>query len=214
MLKLIIGNKRYSSWSMRPWIAMRELGVPFDEEVIPLYRDESKAALLAYSPAGKAPVLKDGELSVWDSLAIIEYLADLYPDLAVWPRDRFSRALARSLACEMHSGYAALRGQCPMNFGRAPHPISLTEEARIDVERIDSVWRDALARSGGPFLFGAFCSVDAMFAPVVQRFDSYAAPVSDTARVYMERVTALNSWAEWSFAAQREEWRLERFERA
>lgn len=198
---------------MRPWLAMKEFGVPFEENVIPLYREESKAALLAHSPAGKAPILKDGDLSVGDSLAIIEYLAELYPDLAFWPRDHVSRALARSLACEMHSGYAALRSQCPMNFGRAPHPIPLTEEARIDVERIDSVWRDALASSGGPFLFGAFCSVDAMFAPVVQRFDAYAAPVSAPARAYMERITALKSWAEWKFAAQREEWRLERFER-
>ncbi|MGD9658775.1 MAG: glutathione S-transferase family protein [Methylocystis sp.] len=212
MLKLIIGNKRYSSWSMRPWIAMKEFGVPFEEKVVPLYREESKAALLSYSPSGKAPVLIDGDHSVWDSLAIIEYLADLCPDLAFWPRDRVSRAQARAIACEMHSGYAALRGQCPMNFGRVPQPIPLTEEARIDIERIDSVWRDALARSGGPFLFGAFCSVDAMFAPVVQRFDAYVAPVSDTARAYMERTKALKSWTEWEFAAQGEEWRLERFE--
>lgn len=213
MLKLVIGNKRYSSWSMRPWILMKEFGIPFEEIVVPLYREDSKPALLAHSPAGKVPVLKDGSLSVWDSLAIIDYVADLFPDLAIWPRDRAARAHARSLACEMHAGFAALRSECSMNFGRAARPVSLSEAARAEVDRIDAAWRDALSLSGGPFLFGPFSAADAMFAPIVQRLDSYMIPVSPKSRVYMETIKSLPAWLEWSVSARGEEWRLPQFER-
>ncbi|MGJ0395865.1 MAG: glutathione S-transferase family protein [Methylocystis sp.] len=213
MLKLVIGNKRYSSWSMRPWILMREFHLPFEEVVIPLYREESKSALLAQSPAGKVPILRDGDANVWDSLAIVEYLADLYPDLLIWPQERETRAHARALACEMHSGFTALRGECPMNFGRSPRPASLTEAARADADRIGAAWRDALACYGGPFLFGQFGAVEAMFAPVVQRFESYMVPVSEEARRYMHAVKSLASWNEWSQSARSEEWRLPQFER-
>ncbi|CCJ05916.1 glutathione S-transferase family protein [Methylocystis sp. SC2] len=213
MLKLVIGNKRYSSWSMRPWILMKEFRLPFEEVVIPLYREESKSALLAHSPAGKVPILRDGDTNVWDSLAIVEYLADLYPNLLIWPQDRETRAHARALACEMHSGFAALRSECPMNFGRSPRPASLTEAARADADRIGAAWRDALARYGGPFLFGRFGAADAMFAPVVQRFESYMVSVSDEAQHYMRTIKSLASWKEWSLSARREEWCLPQNER-
>ncbi len=213
MLKLVIGNKRYSSWSMRPWLLMKTFEIPFEEIVVPLYRDDSKPALLAHAPAGKVPVLKDGELRVWESLAIIDYVADLYPDLPIWPRDRAARAHARSLACEMHAGFTALRSECSMNFGRAAHPVPLSDAARAEADRIDAAWRDALARHNGPFLFGQFSAADAMFAPIVQRFDAYVVPVSNEARDYMETVKSLPGWKEWSAAAKREEWRLSQFER-
>jgi glutathione S-transferase len=213
VLKLVIGNKRYSSWSMRPWILMKEFRLPFEEVIVPLYREESKSALLAQSPAGKVPVLRDGDMNVWDSLAIVEYLADLYPNLLIWPQERETRAHARALACEMHSGFAALRSECPMNFGRSPQPASLTEAARADADRIGAAWRGALARYGGPFLFGQFGAVDAMFAPVVQRFESYMVPVSDEARHYMHAIKSLASWQEWSLSARSEEWRLPQYER-
>lgn len=213
MLRLVIGNKRYSSWSMRPWILMKEFDVPFEEIVIPLYREESKGALLAHSPAGKVPILWAGHVSIWDSLAIIEFIADLHPDLHIWPQDRMMRARARALSCEMHSGFAALRTECCMNFGREPRAMALTESARADVDRIDAAWGDSLARYGGPFLFGRFCAADAMFAPVVQRFESYAVPVSDAARDYMAAIRSLPSWKEWSLAAKSEAWRLPQYEK-
>nr|WP_210340692.1 glutathione S-transferase family protein [Methylocystis sp. Sn-Cys] len=213
VLTLVIGNKRYSTWSLRPWILLKEFGVPFEEIVIPLYREDSKGALLTHSPAGKVPILHDGETSVWDSLAIIEYVADLYPDLVIWPRKRETRAHARSLACEMHAGFAALRSECSMNFGRAPRPMSLTETARADAARIDAAWRDALGRHGGPFLFGQFSAADAMFAPVVQRFDAYMVPVSEESQRYMDAIKSLASWREWSVSAKSEEWRLPQYER-
>jgi glutathione S-transferase len=213
VLELIIGNKRYSSWSMRPWILMREFDIPFEEIVVPLYRENTKSGLLELSPAGKVPILKDGGMSVWDSLAIIEFLADLYPGLPIWPQDKAIRAHARALSCEMHAGFAALRNECSMNFGREPRPAALTEPARADADRIDAAWRDALARYGGPFLFGRLSAADAMFAPVVQRFESYAIPVSGQARDYMDRIKALASWNEWRLSAMAEEWRLPQFER-
>ncbi len=213
MLTLVIGNKRYSSWSMRPWILMKEFEIRFEEIMVPLYREDSKSVLFEQSPAGKAPILRNGDMSVWDSLAITEYLADLYPDLPIWPRDLTTRAHARALACEMHSGFAALRNECCMNFGRAPRSLSLSETARADADRIDAAWRDALARYGGPFLFGDFSAADAMFAPVVLRLESYMIPMSDEAQRYMNSIKSLASWREWSLSATGEEWRLPQFER-
>lgn len=213
MLQLIIGNKRYSSWSMRPWMLMREFQIPFEETLVPLYQDETQQALLAHSPAGKVPILRDGEVTVWESLAIIDYVAELYPELPIWPRERVARAHARSLACEMHAGFAALRAECSVNFGRPRHALSLTEAARADVRRLDDAWLGALTRFGGRFLFGQFCAVDAMFAPIAQRLDNYVIPVSDEARGYIEEVKSLPSWEEWGDAARREEWRLPQFER-
>jgi glutathione S-transferase len=213
-LKLIIGNKNYSSWSMRPWMVLTQFGIPFEESVVPLYQEESKASLLSHSPAGKAPSLEHDGFCVWDSLSIIEYVAELYPERAIWPRDRAARATARSLSCEMHSGFVTLRKECPMNFRRRPQPIEASEKLRADVERIDAAWADARSRfgDGGPFLFGEFCAADAMFAPVVNRFDVYRLEVSAEARAYMDTIRSLSSWKEWARAARAEEWVIDQFE--
>lgn len=193
---------------------MREFAIPFEEEVVPLYREDSKAKLLAFSSAGKVPMLFDHGLCVWDSLAIIEYLAELYPERPIWPRATGARARARSLAAEMHSSFSALRRECPTNFRRKAKPVSLSEEASADLARIDAAWREARVRSAqsGPFLFGAFGAVDAMFAPVINRVETYNLPVSLDARGYMDAVKNLTSWKDWHVAAQREEWTLPQFE--
>lgn len=213
-LTLLIGNKAYSSWSMRPWLVLKEFAIPFEERVTPLYRPESKQELLAFSPAGKVPSLRRGELVVWDSLSIIEYLAETFVDRAIWPKDPAARLLARSLSAEMHSGFLALRNECPTNFRRRPSVVRPSEAAAADVARIDSAWRDARARygGGGPFLFGAFSAADAMFAPVVCRFSTYGLDVSPEALAYMTAIQALPSWNEWMTAAQAESWIIEKFE--
>lgn len=213
-LTLLIGNKTYSSWSMRPWLLLKEFAIPFEETVAPLYRPESKATLLAHSPAGKAPSLRHGEIVVWDSLAIIEYLAETFPDRAIWPKNGAARALARSLSAEMHSGFVALRKECPMNFRRAPKAIEPSEKVAADAARIDAAWRDARARYGadGAFLFGAFTAADAMFAPVVCRFAIYGLEVSPEARAYMSAIRTLPSWEEWERAARAETWVIDQFE--
>ncbi|MDI3467996.1 MAG: Glutathione S-transferase [Pseudolabrys sp.] len=207
-LKLIIGNKNYSSWSLRPWIAMRAAGIPFDEEVIPLYLPESREKILAYSPTGKVPVLIDGDLHVWDSLAILEYLAEKFPDKGLWPRDSRARARARSISAEMHSGFAALRQHCTMNLWLPPKPRPQPPEVMVDVSRIETIWREARAQfgKGGPFLFGAFGAADAMYAPVVGRFHNYGIPVSDDTRAYMDAVRASPAWIEWKEASMKEPW--------
>lgn len=212
--KLIIGNKRYSSWSLRPWMVLKEFQIPFEEEVIPLYREDSKPKLLVHSPAGKVPVLIHDRSNVWESLAIIEYIAELFPDRPIWPREAAARTVARSLACEMHSGFTALRSECPTNFCRSPKAVSLSDAARADLARIDQAWSDARARfgAGGPFLFGAFSAADAMFAPVVVRIEGYDLSVSPQARAYLDAIQGLSSWKEWLREAEKEEWRLEKYE--
>jgi glutathione S-transferase len=217
-VKLVIANKAYSSWSLRPWLLMRVLALPFDEVVIPLDAPGSRDAMLAYGPTGKVPVLVDGAQVVWDSLAIIEYLAERHPEQVVWPRDAAARALARSLAAEMHSGYLALRRALPMNMRRAERPVALEEPARslvaADIGRIEAAWRDARTRFGadGPFLFGAFGAADAMFAPVVNRFVAYGVAVGAEARDYMAAVTALPAWRDWEAGARAEGWALPRID--
>lgn len=219
-LKLIIANKAYSSWSMRPWLLMRVFQIPFDEVVIPLDTPDTKAEILRYNPAGKVPALIDGEVQVWDSLAIIEYLAERHPDLAIWPRDKAARALARSLSAEMHSGFSPLRRNLPMNMRRVSKRAKLDKQTKAEVaanvSRIEEAWADARERfgAGGPFLFGAYSAADAMFAPVVNRFDAYAIPVGAATRAYMDVVSALPHWRDWKAGAEAEGWRIERIEAA
>jgi glutathione S-transferase len=211
-LQLIIGNKNYSSWSLRPWIAMKVAGIAFEETIIPLYQPGSREKVLQYSPTGKVPVLIDGDIAVWESLAILDYLADKFPACAMWPSDAAARANARSVAAEMHAGFGPLRGHCPMNMRRdRSKPRELTPEVRANVERIDAIWAGASSRfgRGGPFLYGAFSAADAMYAPVVSRFWSYRIEVSPASRAYMEAVMALPSWKEWEEAGRVESWVME-----
>jgi len=207
-LKLIIGNKNYSSWSLRPWIAMKVAGIPFEETVIPLYEPGSRERVLKYSPAGKVPVLIDGDQSVWESLAILEHLAEKFPSAGLWPQDRLARSHARVVANEMHGGFTPLRRSCPMNMWLPPKKRPQGDEVLHNVRRIDGLWSDCRARFGqnGPFLFGAFGTADAMYAPVVARLYSYGLEVGAVARAYMAAVMALPAWAAWRAAALKEPW--------
>ncbi len=205
---LFIANKAYSSWSLRPWLLLTEFGIPFDETVIPMYRPDTKAAMLAVSPNGKMPALHDGDIVVSESLAIVEYVAETFPEIAIWPRDRAARALARAISSEMHAGFMKLRQVCPTNFRRQPKAVPIDEGVRADVDRIEAVWADARARFGedGPFLFGAFSAADAMYAPVVNRFHAYAIEVAPASRAYMDAVMALPSWRAWIAGGEAEPW--------
>src|SRR5262245_54563198 len=167
-LTLVLGNKNYSSWSFRPWIAMKAAGIPFAEKVISLNDPQFKPTLLEVSPAGKVPVLVDGDIHVWESLAILEYVSEKFPAAKLWPEEPAARAHARVIASEMHAGFVPLRRHCPMNFWRPVKRRDLTPEVAANVVRIDNMWSECLARLGGPFLFGPkFCAADAMYAPVV-----------------------------------------------
>jgi len=207
-LTLVIGNKNYSSWSLRPWIAMKVAGIPFEEIVIPLYEPGSREEMLKYSPAGKVPILIDGDERVWESLAILEHLADRFPDAGLWPKDRRARSHARVVATEMHAGFQPLRRDCTMNLWLPVKPRPQSEEVLANMRRIEELWRDCRARfgAGGPFLFGGFGAADAMYAPVVSRFHTYGLPVAADTRAYMDAVMALPAWREWYDAAMKETW--------
>jgi glutathione S-transferase len=209
-LHLVIGNKNYSSWSFRPWLAMKVAGIAFEETVISLEAEDFKARVTAVSGAGKVPVLMDGEIRVWESLAILEYLAEKFPAAALWPKDAAARAHARAVAAEMHAGFVSLRRLLPMNAWRPVKVRALDDGSKTDVARIEEIWRDCRAQHGaaGPFLFGIFGAADAMYAPVVWRLHTYAVEVSDTARAYMRAMMALPAWSEWRDAARREPWVL------
>ncbi len=207
-LHLVIGNKNYSSWSFRPWLAMKVAGIAFEETVISLEAKDFKARVLAVSGAGRVPVLIDGVTHIWESLAILEYLAEKFPAAGLWPRDAAARADARAISSEMHAGFQSLRRHLPMNVWRPVKSRALDDGAKADVTRIDTIWSDCRAHSGGPFLFGAFGAADAMYAPVVWRFHTYAVEVSASARAYMDAMMALPAWREWRDAARRETWVL------
>jgi glutathione S-transferase len=209
-LHLVIGNKNYSSWSMRPWIGMKAAGIRFDETVISLDAPDFKARLAKLSGTGKVPVLIDGETHVWESLAILEHVAEKFPQAKLWPADAALRAHARAIAHEMHAGFLPLRRHLPMCVWRPVQKRHLTSEAAADVKRIDTMWSDCRARfgQGGPFLFGTFSAADAMYAPVVSRFHTYAVDVSAPARAYMDTVMELPAWKAWTEAALKEEWVL------
>jgi glutathione S-transferase len=205
MLQLVIGNKNYSSWSMRPWVLMKGLGLPFDEIRLSFNAgtgDAYAAVVRPYSPAGRVPVLIDDGYAVWDSLAITEYLHEKFPAAGVWPDERKLRARARSVCAEMHAGFSALRSACPMNVEAALPEAGARVWAeqpalRQDVARIESIWAAALAASGGPFLFGAFGAADAYYAPVASRLRTYALPVSEATRRYGDRLLAAPGPASW-----------------
>jgi len=204
-LQLVIGNKNYSSWSMRPWVLMRQLGIAFDERKLRFdFAEDSefRRQVAAVSPAGLVPVLLDEGFAVWDTLAIAEYLAERFPQAGVWPADAKQRARARSLCAEMHGGFGALRRHCAMNIEAALPDVGerlWAEQPALqrDVARLESMWAEALDASGGPFLFGEFCAADAFYAPVCTRLVSYALPVSDATRAYVRRVLAAPGVAAW-----------------
>jgi glutathione S-transferase len=214
-LQLVIGNKNYSSWSMRPWLALRANRIAFEEVFIPLYTgDADKKKILGFTRSGKVPVLIDGDVTIWDSLAIIEYAAERFAEAKLWPEDRAGRAHARAISAEMHSGFAALRNECGMNLHRPVGAIALSDAACADIARIQQIWIECRGRYGktGPFLFGAFGGADAMFAPVVHRFRTYAIEVAPAARDYMDAMMALPAFDEWTRAALAETLVIEKFE--
>lgn len=205
-MKLLVGNRNYSTWSLRPWLVLRHFDLPFEDEVLMLSGEGWRETLAARSPTGKVPVLIDGDLVIPETLAIIEYLADKYPEKAIWPTERTDRALARAAASEMHAGFTGLRSNAPMNL-RASHPGKVDPDTvRKDLHRIEQLWGELLARSGGPYLFGAFTAADAMFAPVATRLRTYALPASDTASAYIEAIYSLPAFQDWLSMALREPW--------
>ena len=202
MIRLIIGNKNYSSWSLRAWLPLRHLAIPFDEERIALFEPGYKERILAYSPGGKVPILIDGSITVWESLAIGEYLAEQFP--ALWPGDPGQRAFARTVSAEMHAGFTSLRSAMPMNI-RSSHPGKGRSRAvDADIARVSAIWTGCLQRSGGPFLFGDFSFADAMYAPVATRFITYAVALEAPARTYVDHLWNLPAMLEWRAAAERE----------
>jgi glutathione S-transferase len=216
-LKLVIGNKNYSSWSMRPWLALRANNIAFDEIFIPLYTGAAdKARILDFTHSGKVPALIDGDITIWDSLSIIEYVAERFPETRLWPEDRARRAHARSISAEMHSGFVALRNECGMNLHRPIRAIALSADAQANVARIQQIWIECRERHAklGPFLFGAFGGADAMFAPVVHRFRTYAIPLAPEAQAYMDTMLSLPAFQEWTRAGLAETLLIDRFETA
>ncbi len=217
MLKLIIANKAYSSWSLRGWLAVKQSGLPFEEITVPLYDEEWEKRREGdeFAPSkGKVPILWDNNIVIWDSLAIIEWLADKTDRMRYWPKDEAARGMARSMAAEMHSSYQNLRRECSMNVRKQFPPKPLSEGVRAEVIRILELWAQARARhgSGGPYLFGTFGAVDIMFAPVVTRFVTYSIPVPRFAAAYMEAILSHPWMIEWIEAAQEEPWVIEQYE--
>ncbi|MGE8618339.1 MAG: glutathione S-transferase family protein [Achromobacter spanius] len=206
MYTLIIGNKNYSSWSLRPWLALRATGIAFTEQKLGFFTEEFSRKVGAVSPAGLVPVLLDGDFAVWDSLAICEYLAERHPDAGLWPKDAKARARARSLVAQMHSGFGALRNALPMNIEAHLPGIKLPEAAQQDISRLQAIWHDTRAEfgQGGPFLFGAFSIADAFFAPVVSRFTTYGIAAAGAVRDYMDAVLALPAMQDWMRDARAE----------
>jgi glutathione S-transferase len=205
-ITIYLGNKNYSSWSLRPWLALKQTGAPFDEEVIPLDEPTTRSTVLRFSPSGRVPALKHNELTVWDSLAICEYLAETFPQAKLWPEDKAARAVARAVSAEMHSGFAALRNHLPMNMRSAFPNRGVTPEVQSDINRITAIWRDCRKRFGasGPFLFGGFTIADAMYAPVVSRFRTYKIELEEETQAYTDAVWALPALQEWLTAAKNE----------
>lgn len=213
-LTLIIGNKNYSSWSLRPWLYLKHHGIVFEEIRIPLYREDSQPRIAAYSPAGKVPVLIDGDVTVWDSLAILEYLAERFPATAGWPAKSSDRAQARAFAAEMHSGFATLRTHCGMNCRRPPAPKVVPEAVLQDVARIGQIWRECRAQHGndGPWLFGRFTILDAMYAPVALRFHTYQLAAGPAMQEYLNTVLNHPAVVDWVAAGKAETEVIQAFE--
>lgn len=216
-MKIIIGNKNYSSWSLRGWLAAKQSGLSFEEIVVPLFGENWEATRQGgeiLPSSGKVPLLWDGDTVVWDSLAMMEYLADKVGRDRFWPKDEAARGMARAMVCEMHSSYAALRSEMPMNVRRRVQLQNLTDQAKSDIVRILGLWAEARARHGsaGPFLFGTFGAADIFYAPIVSRFMTYGIGVPGFAQSYMQAIWEHDWMAQWIAASEDEEWVIEQFE--
>jgi glutathione S-transferase len=214
-LTIYLGNKNYSSWSLRAWLALKRTTVAFDEIVIPLYQPGSRETILKYSPSGRVPVLHHGNIVVWESLAICEYLAEAFPSCDLWPKDPAARTVARAVSAEMHAGFRALREHLPMNVRSTFPGRGITPEVQADINRVMTIWRDCRTRFGdgsGDFLFGHFTIADAMFAPVVTRFRTYRVDLEREADAYCDRIMAMPAMQEWIAAAKNEPMIVEAFE--
>jgi glutathione S-transferase len=210
---IYIGNKNYSSWSLRAWLMLKLAGVAFDEVMIPIQTPTTRGEILRHSPSGKVPALVHGDFTIWESLAIGEYLAELVPSAGLWPKDFEARALARSIATEMHAGFMPLRQHFPMNM-RSTFDRAIIPEIQSDIDRIAALWRDARKRfgDGGEFLFGHFTIADAMYAPVVSRLRTFKVPLDDEAEAYAAAITAWPAYQEWLAAASDEPMVIEKYE--
>lgn len=210
MVRLYIGNKNYSSWSFRPWLGMKVAGLPFEEVLVPFDMAAGNPKFAAFSPTNKVPVLEDGDVSVWESLAILDHVARKHPDAGLWPTDASQRSRAMAMSCEMLSSFSHLRSDCPMNMRRERAKIAVSADLAKDVTRVETLWASCLearaARADGPFLFGGFTIADAMYAPLVNRLDVYGLDVSPTTQAYMNTIKALPAWKEWEAAGRAEPW--------
>ena len=210
MLKLIIANKLYSSWSLRPWLVLKANGIPFEEIIIPLRQPDSRARVLEYSPSGKVPALIHDDQTIWDSLAIIETIADAHPERDIWPKDARARAHARAISNEMHSGFTTIRSNCPMDLGKSYKTPDITVPLQANIDRIESIWAEARNAygSGGPYLYGAFSAADAMYAPIASRMQSYNLPVKPETQRYIETSLSHPDFLAWRQAALQETWTI------
>ena len=213
-LTLVLGNKNYSSWSLRAWLALEATGAAFDEIVIPLWLDGAKEQILAHSPSGKVPALRHGDLVVWESLAICEHLAEAFPDAGLWPADPAARAAARSASHEMHAGFMALRRAMPMNCRASKPGRGMADGVAADIERVGAIWRDCRERfgAGGALLFGGFTIADAMFAPVASRFRTYGVALDPVSAAYVDAVHSIPAMRSWIAAAEAEPHTVDQFE--
>jgi glutathione S-transferase len=214
-LTIYLGNKNYASWSLRAWLALKRTAAAFEEVVIPLYQPGSRQTVMQYSPSGRVPALRHGDLTIWDSMAICEYLAEIFPAADLWPVDPRARAVARSVSAEMHAGFAALRREMPMNIRSSFPGRPLSSEAQADINRVMAIWRDCRSRFGaerGEFLFGHFTIADAMYAPVVTRFRTYKIDLEREAEAYCAAILAMPEMQEWTVAARNEPMIVEKYE--
>lgn len=212
-MKLHIANKNYSSWSMRPWLALKVTGIAFEEALTVFDVENGNPRFASFSPSGKVPVLIFNDGAIWDSLAILEYLAEQFPKARLWPDSISRRAVARSIANEMHAGFATLRSMCPMNMHREPAKITATADLQKDLDRLQAIWVDCLQRYAGPYLMGDhFTNADAMYAPVVSRIRSYKLYSDPVVLQYCQTIEALPAWAEWQAAALAEPWLVDHVE--
>ncbi|MEM7069815.1 MAG: glutathione S-transferase family protein [Pseudomonadota bacterium] len=205
-MKLYIGNKNYSSWSFRPWLGLKAKRIPFEEVLVPFDMPAGNPKFREFSPTGKVPCLVDGEVTVWESLAIMEYAADKFPEANLWPADLEERAVARAISHEMHGGFGDLRNECPMNLRREHKPLPVSDGVKKDVARIEEIWAQCIEKSGGPFLFGEFSIADAMFAPVINRLEVYCLSNADVVKKYSKAMKSLPAWQEWEEAGVAEPW--------